>query len=231
MTMEHNNEEYPRLTPPTVVYEGKAALKKPAIIPLWVKVSAAAASVALLVALFWNHPSRPELELMAELSPVKAVGMEMDQPLCMTGQRAHYSEFIHSTKKNNPGVKTVVPIVSEEPKRTDLAILASMPSRPIALLPVVMDDPALMLDNHLMLDNPLLLDDPMGELAMDETESEEDELSLAKKGFQKMTDGRFDSFGELLEYGWRSVKGELAQFNESVSNGISSIKDYNSANY
>lgn len=215
MTMEHNNEEYPRLTPPSVVYEGKAALKKPAIIPLWVKVSAAAASVALLVTLFWNHPSRPELELMAELSPVKAVGMVMDQPLRMTGQRAHY--VIPSVKKNKPVEKAVVPFVSEEPMRADLTLLASMPSRPAMPLP------------HASEVTSLMLNDLMGDLAVVETaaDEDEDELSLARRGFQKMTEGRFDNFGDMLTYGWRSVKGELAQLNESVSDGITTIKNIN----
>ena len=71
MNTEPNLEEYPKLTPPDVVYEHKASLKKTVVIPLYAKIVAAAAAVVLLFGVFWLRSGLPEQELVAELNAVK----------------------------------------------------------------------------------------------------------------------------------------------------------------
>lgn len=220
-TDQNNPEDYPRLTPPELVYEGKAALRKPVIVPMFATIISAAAAVALLVTLFWRPSHHRELEMMAVLKPIEAQRIELELPLRMSGQRAHF----HITpavagKRASSREKTVAPSRSDVPAREYLTQLATLPPCVATAIPSSSASSA----NLLFGAQPLALNDSF-------LDDNLDELSWARKEFQKMTDGRFDSFGELLEYGWRSVKGELAQFNESVSNGISSIKDYNSANY
>lgn len=217
MNTDLHNEEYPRLTPPNVTYANKASLKKkPVVVPLYAKIMAAAAAVALLFGLFWNRSVRHEQELMAELKPVEAVRIETESLLHLTGQRAHFSLPSTPVRKTPTSpMKPVSSAPSETQRRVELPMLTSMPPCAPTLLPSgVMTSFVYPSDIQL--------------LASDEPSYEDtDELSWAREGFQKMTDGRFASFGELLVYGWRSVKGELAQLNESVSDGISSLKQNN----
>ena len=77
MNMDSNIDDFPRLSPPDVVYEHKEALKKHSkVIPLFVKITSAAAVIALLLgALWWWHPTTPKQPLTAELTPVEATGI------------------------------------------------------------------------------------------------------------------------------------------------------------
>lgn len=215
-----NLEEYPRLTPPEVVYEGKAALKKPAIIPMYAKIISAAAAVALLVTLFWKPWQRPELPLMAGLSPIASGIIETEQPLRLSGERAHFATSSisvrhESVSQTKPSIsKPSTPKQLDPLKQGDLPLLASLSPCSAQALPS--DEPS----SLLMLTD---LSDAVAESWSLPDEDDED-LSLARKGFQKMTDGKYDGIGDLLRQGWRSVKGELAQLNYSVSDGITSIK-------
>lgn len=200
--MEYNNEEYPRLTPPTVVYEGKAALKKPAVIPLWVKTCAAAASVALLVALFFRHPARTELELMAELSPIRSTVIENEASLNTTGQRAHFVIPKRQTVQSSRERDELPMIAALEPTEAP-ALQVIAPSND--LVPGYYD-PSLTI-----VDQPLAWDD-------------DEEQSMLKRGFLRMTDGKYDSFGDMILSGWRSMKQEMSEFNSSVSETIVALK-------
>lgn len=217
MNTEHHLEEFPRLVPPDVVYKGKSALKKSAVVPLYAKIASAAAVAALLAVLFWHHPARPEVELMATLKPKDAGCIETPLALCLSGQRARFVNKAKTSVRRSPAKDSPSLPVTSTASREELPLLAGLSPVGASLLPSA--DPSYVL---FPADNDPVLDE-MEYIAW----NEEDDLSLARRGFQRMTDGQFDSFGEMLRYGWRSVKTELAQVDETISENISALKQKN----
>lgn len=212
MKTDPNINDYPRLVPPDVVYEGKDALKKKAmVIPLYVKVISAAAVVALLVGIFWRRPAMPEQVMIAELEPVKMGFVESEQPLLTSGNRAHFN--MPSVKNNAKSVLTAPSVAKREVvERQELPLLA-------ALTPCA----ATTLNQQKSLtDMVSFSEDP--QLALEIPRDERwDELSLARKGLLAITDGQYDSFSKMLLNGWRSVKTEMTELNDSFSDGINKI--------
>ena len=254
MNIDMNNLDEPRLTPPQVVYPHKAALKKTAVIPLYVKVASAAAAVALLVTLCWPRPERPVLELAASLKPLAAkmvvpgegkivsdAGTLVADAGTLVAQ-AHQGgasepsqdsgtgrpEGRPSTVVSNPS-QAVAPVVQMQPRRTELTLLASLPPAvaPGLALAEVSDGHAVSTAGgtetiailpQSSLAEAALAWTPEGAMHDDEAES------LLERGFLRMTDGTYAGFGDMLRQGWRTVKVELAQLNESVGEGFHQLK-------
>lgn len=214
MKADANPEEYPRLVPPDVVYEHKASLKKPVVIPMYAKIVTAAAAVALLFGLFWNRSMTPQQALMAELDPVKAVHVVTEEPAILAESQACF-RIPKSAKKTSAKTshKPKAPEQSPMPGRTEMPLLANLQPKTASGLPV-QPSPATLLLPDMMDTEHLAYQLP----------SEEEELPFMRRSFLKATDGQFEGFGELLKESWRSVKVELAQLNESFSESFSAFK-------
>lgn len=215
MKTDANNEEYPRLVPPEVVYENKASLKKPVVIPMYAKILTAAAAVALLFGLFWTRSMTPQQELMAELDPVKAVHVVTEDPAILAESQAHFT-IPKPIKKpaTRPTRKSTVSDQPLQPERVEMPLLANLSPKVATELPT-QPSPATLLSPDVMETEYLAYQDPF---------EEDDELSFLRRGFLKATDGQYQGIGELLKESWRSVKVELAQLNESVSESFSALK-------
>lgn len=244
-------EDEPRLVPPQVVYERKDALKKKAtVIPMFATVTAAAAAVALLFGLFWQRSSTPQLELTAELKPIvhkmlvhvdgkttasegnittsdglvipneawqpQGVSAEAQQP--SSGNAEAFSEPSVSPPKSprssasRKGGNTSV--------HHELPLLATMPqaSTPRAVMPnQVLTDPQEVLLETTLAEEALAWT-PQGMIRDEEAEW------LAQQGLLEKSEVELVEFGEMLRRGWRSVKGEIAQLNESVGEGFRLLK-------
>lgn len=204
MNTNLNNEDFPRLTPPDVVYEHKASLKKPLIVPLYAKITAAAAAVALLFGIFWFRISLPEMELMAELKPIKAERIESNESVLLTESQSHFTV----PKKV---VKTVAP------KRAELPMLAELqPKTATPLTEQEFQSEPMFLEGFYYASNDM----PLHE----QYEDDYDDKSLISRGIYKVTEGEHDSFSGILSEGLQSFKGEMASLAMTIQSSRSQLR-------
>lgn len=222
MNIDLNDNEYPRLVPPQVVYEGKDALKKQStVIPLLVKITSVAAAVALLVGLFWRQNSTPTQEMVAELKPVEMLLTSAEEPLRTSGDRAHFS-IPRKGKKTGEETRS---ISSGRTRKERPAAVVTMEREAMPMIAALTPYTVTALDSYGMAaiasSTPQKnLADAMGLRQMPWDE----DLSLARKSLLVMTDGEYDNIGSMILNGWRSFKTELAQINNSVTNDIAALK-------
>lgn len=210
MNTEPNLEEYPRLTPPEVVYEHKASLKKPVVIPLYAKIAAAAAVVALLFGIFWNRSVMPEQELMAELKPVEAVGVDAQETYVIAESQAR---FIVPKKAAKPMATTKTAPVSNE--RVEMPMLAEL--QPKTALVIMPTEDQLMLDDEVFYAYNEVLSIP-------QDDDYDEELSFVRKSIIMMTDGEHDSFASIFSEGLQSFKTEMASIATTIQSSRSQLR-------
>jgi hypothetical protein len=210
MNTEPNLEEYPRLTPPDVVYEHKASLKKPVVIPLYTKLVAAAAAVALLFGIFWHRSLLPEQELMAELKPVEAVGMDNADVFVLAESQAC---FILPKKAEKPMTTTKTAPVSYE--RVEMPMLAELqPKTSLVLIPM---------ENLLVLDEEILYAN--NEIpTIPQNDDYDEELSFVGRSIYMITEGEHDSFASIFKEGIQSFKTEMASIATTIQSSRSQLR-------
>ena len=209
MNTDLNNEDFPRLTPPDVVYEHKDALKKKAVvIPLYAKITAVAAAVALLFGIFWFRTSLPEQELLAELKPIEAGHVVSDETQVLAESQAH---FVVPRSVAKPVAKPV----SHE--RVAMPLLAALQPKTVDRIAGEEFQPVLWGEDtyYAYVDQPLT--DPSETYPYDD-------LSWVGRGIYKMTDGECDSFAALFSGGLRSFKTELASIETTVQSSRSQLR-------
>ena len=209
MNTDLNTEEYPRLTPPNVVYEHKDALKKKAVaIPLYVKMVAAAAAVALLFGIFWHRSVMPEQELMAELKPVEARQIVSNETLPLAESQAHFVVPKQTVKPTS---------VEPQNKRFELPLLTEL--KPIAAPRLMVVEPqpeSLLVDDVYYAFNDMSLSG--------QEEDEYDDRSLIGRGIYQMTNGECDNFAALFSGGIKSFKTELASIETTIQSSRSQLR-------
>ena len=209
MNTDLNNEEYPKLTPPDVVYEHKAALKKPVVIPLYAKLIAAAATVALLFGIFWHRNTLPEQELLAELKPVGPEQVQAVETMVLSESQAHFIVPKKAMKSSSVRPENTY-------KRNELPLLAELqPITAPILMPLESRPDLWMADEIYYASN----DTPIGS-----QEEYYDDRSLISRGIAKMTDGECESFVDILLGGLRSVKGEMALLATTIQSSRSQLR-------
>lgn len=207
MKTDLNNEEYPRLVPPEVVYEHKASLKKPVVVPLYAKIVAAAAAVALLFGIFWHRTALPEQELVAALEPVEAVRVETEEPWVLAESQAR---FIVPVKAMKPSTTAE----EQQTEKAEIPLLAELQPKAAPMLLKVEYQPDALLPSDVY-------------YAYNETvlhEEDDDNLSLLRRGIYKMTDGEHDSFAGIISEGLQSVKTEMALFATTIQSSRSQLR-------
>ena len=211
MNTNLNNEDFPRLTPPNVVYEHKAALKKPMVIPLYAKIVAAAAAVALLFGIFWLKTATPEVKMMAELKPIKAERIESNEPLMLAESRPHFVAPKKETKTVAPG-------------RIELPMLAEL--QPIAT-PTLIDvesQPDLWSMDDLYYAYSDIPEIETSSPDHSEEEDYDDDRSLIGRGISMMTEGEHDDLAGILSEGLQSFKGEMASLAMTLQSSRSQLR-------
>lgn len=241
MNIEMNNLDEPRLTPPEVVYEHKASLKKTAVIPLYAQIASAAAAVALVLTLCWPRSSATPLEMTAAIHSIAAKMSVPGGGKIVTDESKLFADMgtlVPQSKKYDvametaPAPETTVSVVKNQPQRNgqtverqphraELPLLAALPavaSHSLALTDLGTSTASL----------ALLPESSLSEIALAWTSegalADEMAASLVERRFLQLTDGEHDGIGSMLKQGWRSVKVEIAQLNESVGEGIRLLK-------
>lgn len=210
MNTEPNLEEYPKLIPPDVVYEHKASLKKPVVMPLYAKIVAAAAAVALLFGIFWHRSVLPEQELLAELQPVKAMCVEAEGQSLLAESQAR---FILPKKAEKPMTTTKTTPVSYE--RVEMPMLAELqPKTSLVLIPM---------ENLLVLDEEILYANN-DVLSIPQDDDYDEELSFVGRSIYMITDGEHDSFASIFKEGLQSFKTEMASIATTIQSSRSQLR-------
>ena len=206
-------EELPHLEAPIITYEGKESLKKKAaVVPLYVKIASVAAAAGLLLTVsLWPEKSMPKVEPIASLKPIEISHISTNEPITLLPRRATESinplprtglrgDDMLSEGRLTSGRKATA-LLAELPTKTATALQTDQPwtdfNEPdFDLLAYRMDkEPAMML-----LDENVFYDDA----------KDERDLSLIGKGIYLLTDGRYDSFEDLIFSGLTTAKKELS---------------------
>lgn len=211
MNTDLHNEDYPRLVPPEVVYEHKASLKKPVVMPLYAKIISAAAAVALLFGIFWIRSARPRVELMATLKPVEAVQIEMEEPVALAESKACFVVPKRAIKTTTPRQETVTPARAEVP------LLAELQPKEASVLinEEQMSDELLASDVYYAFNDVSL---------QQQKENYDSELSLVGRSIYWMTNGEYTSFADMFSEGFRNVKTEMASIATTIQSSRSQLR-------
>ena len=218
MDWDELTEELPHLEAPQIEFENKDRLKKKgALVPLYVKIASAAAAAGLLLTVsLWPEKSMPKVEPIANLKPIEVSHISTNEPFALLPRRATESvsspqkpmrsqgamPSSTSTKGHIASEREAIPLLAELPTKTATALQTDQPwtdfNEPnFDLLAYRMDKELAMM---------LLLD---GNGFPDDAKDERD-LSFIGKGIYLLTDGRHDSFEDLIFSGLTTAKKELS---------------------
>ena len=206
-------EELPHLEAPIITYEGKESLKKKAtVVPLYVKIASVAAAAGLLLTVsLWPEKSMPKVEPIASLKPIEISHISTNEPITLLPRRA--------TESINPLPRTGLrgdDMLSEgrlTSGRKATALLAELPTKTATALQT--DQPWTDFNEP---DFDLLayrMDKELAMMSLDENvfyddAKDERDLSLIGKGIYLLTDGRYDSFEDIIFSGLTTAKKELS---------------------
>jgi hypothetical protein len=206
-------EELPHLEAPIITYEGKESLKKKAaVVPLYVKIASVAAAAGLLLTVsLWPEKSMPKVEPIASLKPIEVSSISTNEPFALLPRRATESidplprtglrgDDMLSEGHLTTGRKPT-PLLAELPAKTASSLQTDLPwtdfNEPdFDLLAYRMDKELAMMS--------------LDEYDFPDEAKDERDLSLIGKGIYLLTDGRYDSFEDLIFSGLTTAKKELS---------------------
>ena len=196
--------------------KGRTSEEKRTIIPLYVKIASVAAAAGLLLTVsLWPEKSMPKVEPIASLKPIEVSSISTNEPFALLPRRAIESvsspqkpmrsqgamPSTTSTKGHVVSEREATPLLAELPTKTATALQTEQPwtdfNEPdFGLLAYRMDKELAMMS----LDGNDFYDDA----------KDERDLSLIGKGIYLLTDGRYDSFEDLIFSGLTTAKKELS---------------------
>ena len=210
-------EELPHLEAPQIAYEGKESLKQMSlspepvegskgrandskrIIPLYVKIASVAAAAGLLLTVsLWPEKSMPKVEPVAELKPILPQRLiTASETTSLPPRTIHFAQPRVSKKEKH--------IVSE---RHEMPLVAQLEPQKTQSLPTLsfFDEPDFDFIAYRM--NTDLALSHIDEYGADD-EIDEQDLSLIGRGIYRLTEGRHDSFEDLISSGLTTAKKEL----------------------
>ena len=201
-------EELPHLEAPAIAYQDKESLKKKgAVVPLYVKIASAAAAAGLLLTVgLWPEKSLPKLEPIANLKPIEVSRINTDEPIALVPRRAtgsastttwataHKTTSISKTsnKKQMASKRDALPMLAE---MQTIEAPASVTSQ-LLLAQTTEPDfaPYSMLDDYTLASY---------------TDDDYEETSIWSRGFRRITDGKYESLGSMIEDGLQLAKEEI----------------------
>lgn len=203
MDWDELSEELPHLEVPAIAYQDKESLKKKAaVVPLYVKIAAAAAAAGLLLTVtLWPEKSLPQLEPVAELKPILPTRLiTSEESQTIQPRTVSFVESQNAMKKQKPSLA----------KRAETTLLADM--HPLNAKEIHIAIPASFSKEP---DFDLIAyrtnADPLYALINDNHFAEEEEdLSLIDRGVFRLTGGNHSSFTDLLLSGLHTAKQEVS---------------------
>lgn len=191
-------EGLPQVTAPAITYNGKERLKKKGtVIPLYVKITSAAAAAGLLLTIgLWPEKSLPKAEPIAELQAIQPHLTITEGPFRIVPKRA-----ISFTESQGCRKET-----RKQPTRMEIeAIAALSPMKAQEIAAFETSDFAHASDIEL-LRYRLESEATLARLALESTFEEEMPTSFIGRGIYRMTEGRHASIGDLINAGLHFAK-------------------------
>ena len=206
-------EELPHLEAPIITYEGKESLKKKAtVVPLYVKIASVAAAAGLLLTVsLWPEKSMPKVEPIASLKPIEVSHISTNEPIALLSRRA--TESIDPLPRTSLRGDDMLSEGHLTSGRKATSLLAELPTKTATALQTNQpwtdfNEPDFdLLAYHMDKELAMMLLD--GNVFYDDAKDERD-LSLIGKGIYLLTDGRYDSFEDLIFSGLTTAKKELS---------------------
>ena len=222
---EELTEELPHLEAPQIAYEGKESLKQrplspskgrnnTKIIPLYVKIASVAAAAGLLLTVsLWPEKSMTKVEPIANLKSIEISRIDANEPLALLPRRA--LESIDPLPRTSLRRDDMLSKTSNKghttSERESTTLMAELPTKTATTLPTDLpfadaDEPDFDFINYRMNTNLALaqIDEYSAEDEIDERD-----LSLIERGIYRLTEGRHDSFEDLIFAGLTTAKKEL----------------------
>lgn len=201
-------EELPHLEAPVLAYENKEGLKKKAaVVPLYVKIASAAAAAGLLLTVgLWPEKSLPKVEPIANLKPIEVSRINTNESIALIPRRATENPTTTTWAKANktnstPKASNKKQVSSERdvmPMLAEMQAIEAPSSITSQLLLAQITEPDyapyIMPDNHTLASY---------------TDDDYEEPSLGGKGFLRITDGKYESLGSMIQEGLQLAKEEI----------------------
>ena len=201
-------EELPHLEAPVLAYENKEGLKKKAaVVPLYVKIASAAAAAGLLLTVgLWPEKTLPKVEPIANLKPIEVSRINTNETIALVPRRATESTTTTTWAKANkttstPKVSNKKQVASERDVMPMLAEMQAIEApatitSQLLLAQITEPDyaPYIMPDNY--------------DLAS-YTDDDYEETSIGGKGILRITDGKYESLGSMIQEGLQLAKEEI----------------------
>lgn len=201
-------EELPHLEAPVLAYENKEGLKKKAaVVPLYVKIASVAAAAGLLLTVgLWPEKTLPKVEPIANLKPIEVSRINTNETIALIPRRATESTTTTTWAKANktnstPKASNKKQVFSE---RNAMPMLAEMQAieapatitSPLLLAQITEPDyaPYIMPDNYALASY---------------TDDDYEETSIGGKGILRITDGKYESLGSMIQEGLQLAKEEI----------------------
>ena len=206
-------EELPHLEAPQVEFEDKERLKKKAaIVPLYVKIASVAAAAGLLLTVsLWPDKSMPKVEPIASLKPIEVNHISTNEPIALLPRRA--TESIDPLPRTSLREDDMLSEGHLTSGRKAIPLLAELPSKTATALQIDQPWTDFNEPNFDML--AYRMDKELAMMSLDENDftdnaKDKSDLSLIGKGIYLLTDGRYDSFEDLIFSGLTTAKKELS---------------------
>ena len=201
-------EELPHLEAPVLAYENKEGLKKKAaVVPLYVKIASAAAAAGLLLTVgLWPEKTLPKVEPIANLKPIEVSRINTNESIALIPRRATENPTTTtwakanktnstpkaSNKKQVASERDVMPMLAEMQAIEAPATITSQ----LLLAQITEPDyaPYIMPDNYALASY---------------TDDDYEETSIGGKGILKITDGKYESLGSMIQEGLQLAKEEI----------------------
>lgn len=200
--------ELPHLEAPVLAYENKEGLKKKAaVVPLYVKIASAAAAAGLLLTIgLWPEKSLPKVEPIANLKPIEVSRINTNESIALIPRRATENPTTTTWAKANktastPKASNKKQVASERdvmPMLTEMQNIEAPSSITSQLLLAQITGPDYA--PYIMPDNYALAS---------YTDDDYEEPSLGGKGFLRITDGKYESLGSMIQEGLQLAKEEI----------------------
>jgi len=201
-------EELPHLEAPAVAYQDKESLKKKGtIVPLYVKIASAAAAAGLLLTVgLWPEKSLPKLEPIANLKPIEVSRINTNEPIALVPRRATggASTTTWATANKATSISNTTNKEQMASERDAMPMLAEMQTieaptsitSQLLLAQTTEPDfaPYIMSDDYALASN---------------TDDDYEEPSIWSRGFLRITDGKYESLGSMIEEGLQLAKEEF----------------------
>lgn len=217
-----------------LVYEQKAALRKSApVIPLYAKVAAVVAVAALLFGLLMLPLGKTEVRespvFVAELEPKPAPMLLVEEKLDVLEKREIQIIENHKDNIKNALSKTIVSELSKSEivaenvamSRSELTELVSaLTSRPAREITMSED---FALENGLFPEMPLMLreDYYLAQWVLPKSDDFDEDYEISRsflsRGVQYLSEGRFESLRDAMNFLFRKAKDGVAKFTEEVA--------------